>query len=185
MKCLNVMLFVLFLIPVGGVYAGSDKTEKPIQDLVNENQELLKKVNDNNKLITGLNQGEQHANAQNLHLGAMYERSSANMMDRSSSTANSYGVALGYKFYKNFIVEGRYTEGLYRDFPADGIDTKLTKYMVNFKYDYETSLRNIHLWPYLGYQMRSVYSPGVSSAHIDPFSGYNEATLVAEETRLT
>ena len=64
-----------------------------------------------------------------------------------------------YQLQDNIFVEASYGQNIIRDFPALGLDTKLSNIVLKAKYAFIAPMNSI-LFPYVGYQMLQASSPG-------------------------
>ena len=64
-----------------------------------------------------------------------------------------------YQLQDNIFVEASYGQNIIRDFPAVGLDTKLSNIVLKAKYAFIAPMNSI-LFPYVGYQILQASSPG-------------------------
>ena len=64
-----------------------------------------------------------------------------------------------YQLQDNVFVEASYGQNIVRDFPAIGLDTKLSNIVLKAKYSFIAPMNSI-LLPYVGYQILQASSPG-------------------------
>ena len=64
-----------------------------------------------------------------------------------------------YQLQDNIFVEASYGQNIVRDFPAVGLDTKLSNIVLKAKYSFIAPMNSI-LFPYVGYQILQASSPG-------------------------
>ena len=72
---------------------------------------------------------------------------------------NQLSIHWAYQLQENIFVEASYGQNIIRDFPAMGLDSKLSNFVLKAKYAFSTPLNTI-LFPYLGYQVINASSPG-------------------------
>ncbi len=64
-----------------------------------------------------------------------------------------------YQLQDNIFIEASYGQNIIRDFPAMGLDTKLSNIVLKAKYAFIAPMNSI-LFPYVGYQILQASSPG-------------------------
>ena len=86
---------------------------------------------------------------------------------------NQLSIHWAYQLQENIFIELSYGQNILRDFPAMGLDSKLSNFVLKAKYAFNTPLNTI-LFPYLGYQVvnasspgEGVYTTGMTTADID------------------
>jgi hypothetical protein len=72
---------------------------------------------------------------------------------------NQLSVHWAYQLQENIFVEASYGQNIIRDFPALGLDSKLSNLVVKAKYAFNAPMNSI-VFPYLGYQIINASSPG-------------------------
>ena len=72
---------------------------------------------------------------------------------------NQLSIHWAYQLQENIFIEASYGQNIIRDFPAMGLDSKLSNFVLKAKYAFNTPLNTI-LFPYLGYQVINASSPG-------------------------
>ena len=88
---------------------------------------------------------------------------------------NQLSIHWAYQLQENIFIEASYGQNIIRDFPAMGLDSKLSNFVLKAKYAFNTPLNTI-LFPYLGYQVINASSPGEGVYT----TGMTEADIAAE-----
>lgn len=101
--------------------------------------------------------------------------------DGSPQRYTQINLAWAYQIEDNIYIEGVYGQNLVNDYPAQGLDTKLTNLIIRGKYTLKAPAYSF-IQPYVGFQILSADSPGAGQQ--DPIDTRTEAELELELQRV-
>lgn len=99
--------------------------------------------------------------------------------DGSAQKYGQPGVQWAYQVTDNFWGEFSYGENMIKDFPSEGLDTKLSNFIFKVKYTIAAPFYS-YFKPYIGYQMINASSPGAGmGSNVTSVKAKEETDLVS------